>query len=65
MPGSKIRIDGEEIVIGSTGAYKVVNNLNPFSKLEVNLNSVNSGLITYGFDAKASDVFGTIEEVIV
>ena len=65
LPGSKIRIDGEEIVIGSTGAYKVVNNLNPFSKLEVNLNSVNSGLITYGFDAKASDVFGTIEEVIV
>jgi hypothetical protein len=31
LPGSRIRVDGEEIVIGATGAYKAVNNLNPFT----------------------------------
>ncbi len=65
LPGSEIFIDQESIIIGATGAYKVINDLNPFSEISINLNSVTSGLITYAFDAKASDTFSTIEEIIV
>lgn len=65
LPGSKIRIDGEEIVIGSTGSYRAKNELNPFTKIEVNKSSYYEGLITYGYDAKISDSFSNIQNIII
>ena len=65
MPGSSIKINDEEIVIGTTGSYKVVNELDPFTSFSIDLNSINSGIITYSYEEQTSDVFGTMEEVVV
>ena len=65
MPGSEIKINDEVIVIGTTGSYRVVNELDPFTSFSIDLNSVNSGIITYAYDEMTSDVFGTMEQVVV
>lgn len=65
VPGGKIRIDKEEIIIGSTGSYRAENELDPFTLIELNPMSINEGLITYGFDAKVQDSFSNIEEVVI
>lgn len=65
MPGSSIKINDEEIVIGTTGSYRVVNELDPFTSFAINLNDVNSGLVTYSYEEQTSDVFGTMEEVVI
>lgn len=62
IPGARIRIDGMTIVIGSTGSYRVKNDLNPFSTLEISLKAVEQGLITYSFDAQEANVFSTVEQ---
>ena len=67
IPGSRIRIDGMEIVIGSTGSYRVKNELNPFSTLEFfyTPGGVEQGLITYSFDAQEANVFSTVEQAMM
>lgn len=65
MPGSSIKINDEEIYIGATGSYRVVNELDPFTSFSIDLNSVNSGIITYSYEEYTSDVFGTMEEIII
>lgn len=65
VPGSKIKINNEEIVIGTTGSYRVHNELDPFETLAFSIDATTSGLITYTYDAQASDVFGIMEGVTI
>lgn len=65
LPGDKIRVDDEEIVMGATGSYRVQNELNPFHKIEIST-TITSGLLTYGYDAKTTDSFAqNIDEFIM
>ena len=66
LPGDKIRIDGEEITIGATGSYRVSNEADPFTQIDFYYaGNSNQGLITYSFDAEASSIFGTIDEISI
>lgn len=67
MPGTIFRIDGNEIMIGATGAY-MVKSENGFSSVEIKPsdfqdNPYSFPILTYSYQTKAISVFGVISDI--
>jgi hypothetical protein len=63
MPGAMIYIDGESIKIGATGSYSAQATTTPFNKIEVAVDSLSYGLLTYSYQTKAVSIFGNIQQI--
>lgn len=66
IPGTIFVLDGEKIAIGATGAY-IVNSTNnePFKTVEIAPRDMAQGQVTYSYKAKAANVFGTIDKILI
>lgn len=63
MPGSIIYIENESIQVGGTGHY-YVNNNSPINKIGIDIYTMEQGgLLTYSYQTKAINIFGTITDV--
>lgn len=65
MPGSKIYINGECIVIGATGSYYAEFADSSIKSVGFEYTKDMSGLFTYSYKSKSITVFGTIQDVSV
>lgn len=65
MPGSKIYIDGQTIVIGATGSYYAEFKDNPIYSVAFDYEQDMSGLFTYSYKSRSITIFGTIQDVSI
>lgn len=66
IPGTVFYLDGEQIQIGATGAYiaDATNNV-PFKEIKIAVSNMAQGQLTYSYKAKAANVFGTIDKILI
>jgi hypothetical protein len=66
IPGTMIYLDEEKIAIGATGAYiaEAMNNI-PFKTIQIAPQDMAQGQVTYSYKAKATNVFGTIDKILI
>lgn len=63
LPGSKIRLDGEVIIIGATGIYSYSSEEVPINRIYVQENSLNQGSITIGTREKNVTMFEQVSDI--